>query len=312
MTCDKCSVGAGRWYWTNSKVSRQTRHSRAGDRNPPIFGRARAARRSSRARRGSRSTATTGPISGSTPPAAIVERYRRRRGGDGGPERGAPPGRPRRTPDRSRTDGLETLTIEFDPAWLRLWLQRPARPLADLERWAGGPRCARSRRRCSARPWRRRGGDRPGDRCIPQRSARSTGTPRRRHGSATRGAGCRAAPRFRRSEVARRLELNPDYLARAYRGGGRREGIGETLRRRRVEQASALASPDRIAAGRNRAWPAGFCDQSHMNRCFARGARPDAVAGSPRARFVRRASRGHGMSGPARHGAGPALRASRC
>ena len=46
------------------------------------------------------------------------------------------------------------------------------------------------------------------------------------------------------------------------------EGVGETRRRRRVETASALLRNTRLPLAEV-ALAAGFCDQSHMNRCFA-------------------------------------------
>jgi AraC family transcriptional regulator len=61
-------------------------------------------------------------------------------------------------------------------------------------------------------------------------------------------------------------DLHPAWLARAYRAW-RGEGLAETARRRRVERAVQMlrVSTDPLAAV---AADAGFCDQSHMNRCF--------------------------------------------
>jgi AraC family transcriptional regulator len=68
-------------------------------------------------------------------------------------------------------------------------------------------------------------------------------------------------------QLAHRLDLHPAYLARAYRAVTG-EGVAETQRRRRVEAASSLLrhSSEPLA---EIAIAAGFCDQSHMNRCFS-------------------------------------------
>jgi len=67
-------------------------------------------------------------------------------------------------------------------------------------------------------------------------------------------------------DIARRLDLHPAWLARAYRHATG-EGLHETVRRRRVEQACILLRrSDRPLA--EIALAAGFCDQSHMNRGF--------------------------------------------
>lgn len=67
-------------------------------------------------------------------------------------------------------------------------------------------------------------------------------------------------------EIASELGLNPRWLCQAYRAAIG-EGIGDTVRRRKVEVASELLRsttlpPSQIAA------EAGFSDQSHMIRCF--------------------------------------------
>lgn len=66
--------------------------------------------------------------------------------------------------------------------------------------------------------------------------------------------------------VAERLGMSPSWLAQAYRAFAG-EGLREAIARRRVEEAARLLRttpmplPEVAAA-------AGFCDQSHMNRCF--------------------------------------------
>jgi AraC-like DNA-binding protein len=67
-------------------------------------------------------------------------------------------------------------------------------------------------------------------------------------------------------DLAPRLDMHPAYLARAYRAATG-EGLGEMQRRRRVEAASKLLRFTRLPLAEI-AVAAGFCDQSHMNRCF--------------------------------------------
>jgi AraC family transcriptional regulator len=67
-------------------------------------------------------------------------------------------------------------------------------------------------------------------------------------------------------QIARELELHPGWFAQAYRSA-MGEGIGETVRRRRVETAVHLlvssAEPQaQVAAA------VGFSDQSHMIHAF--------------------------------------------
>ena len=66
--------------------------------------------------------------------------------------------------------------------------------------------------------------------------------------------------------LARALRLNRSWLAHAYRAH-EGEGIHDTIRRRRVEHALVLLRETDLGAARI-AGEVGFCDQSHMNRCF--------------------------------------------
>jgi AraC family transcriptional regulator len=68
-------------------------------------------------------------------------------------------------------------------------------------------------------------------------------------------------------ELGRKLDLHPAWLARSYRRA-MGEGLAEMRRRRRVTEAVArLRHGDEPLA--DVAAAAGFCDQSHMNRNFA-------------------------------------------
>lgn len=66
--------------------------------------------------------------------------------------------------------------------------------------------------------------------------------------------------------IADKIARHPAWLARAYRAW-RGEGMGETLRRRRVERA-AIRLRGSAAPLADIAAESGFCDQSHMNRAF--------------------------------------------
>jgi AraC family transcriptional regulator len=71
---------------------------------------------------------------------------------------------------------------------------------------------------------------------------------------------------IRPGDVARRLGLDPSYLARAFRRA-QGESMGETLRRIRAKRAaSLLASTSRPLA--EIAFNVGFADQSHFCRVF--------------------------------------------
>jgi AraC family transcriptional regulator len=61
-------------------------------------------------------------------------------------------------------------------------------------------------------------------------------------------------------------DLHPAWLARAYRAW-RGEGLAETARRHRVEMAVQMLRVSTTALAAI-AMDSGFCDQSHMNRCF--------------------------------------------
>ena len=174
-----------------------------------------------------------------------------------------PAGRPHA--DTVHEGGLETLTIEFDPAWLRL---HGFGGLLDRSRvWSGG-KIGRSAGRLAA--------------LLASPSADEA-----KLGSATAQFIKQAlahepaqAPHWlpdarvlvsdrqaSTADLARRLDLHPAYVAQAYRYAAG-EGIGDTLRRRRVEKASALLRRTDLPLAEI-AIEAGFCDQSHMNRCFS-------------------------------------------
>jgi transcriptional regulator GlxA family with amidase domain len=79
------------------------------------------------------------------------------------------------------------------------------------------------------------------------------------------------------AEIALELDLHPGWLAQAYRLATG-EGLQQTLIRKRVERAVLLLRSSADPAA-DVAAAAGFCDQSHMIRCFRQllGRTPNAL-----------------------------------
>lgn len=161
--------------------------------------------------------------------------------------------------------GLETLGIMFDPAWLRGsgFDARIDQPL----HWVGGPASAAARRlvvECSRRD--------SSEAHLAAATARfltlacsETPAPTPRWLETVFSALENGAPTTTHA-LARRLDLHPAWLARAYRHSTG-EGLQETIRRKRVEKAALLLrESDHTVA--DIALLCGFCDQAHMNRNF--------------------------------------------
>jgi len=158
--------------------------------------------------------------------------------------------------------GLETISIQFDPAWLDRRLE-----LGRMRCWLGGPVAIAARRlaaawSCAAIPEPALAartaefleaalGREPGRRPAWLRELQSAVAGEERAGTAA---------------LARRLGLHPAWLARAYRAA-MGEGLHEMFRRRRVERASGLLRGSDLPLAEI-ALASGFCDQSHMNRAF--------------------------------------------
>ena len=154
--------------------------------------------------------------------------------------------------------GLETVSMSFDAGWL----EPEARALLPDRSWsrAGGAAALAARKLASV--WLRPRTTEDDLRAATSRfflEALAAPQPRR----PTWLAEVEASIEDRRAVAP---DLHPAWLARAYRAW-RGEGIAETARRRRVERAVQMlrVSSDPLAAI---AAGAGFCDQSHMNRCF--------------------------------------------
>ena len=160
--------------------------------------------------------------------------------------------------------GLETISIEFDPAWLKV---HGAAPCYDRRRiWIGGAVALAARRLADA--WEDPRCAEPVLAGLTARFLRATSAQETRGQPAWLGDLLQALDeggRPRTSELARRLGLHPAWLARAYRSS-MGEGLHEMLRRKRVERASGLLRRTEQPLAQI-AVEAGFCDQSHMNRC---------------------------------------------
>lgn len=161
--------------------------------------------------------------------------------------------------------GMETFSIEFDPAWLGLSRLAIHRSFY----WLGGEVPLASR--ALVRLWN-------------DASASETLLRRATAEFVTRAmvAPAKARPawltevqaeiacgeRLTASTLAAQVGLHPRWLAHAYRSAVG-EGLHETLRRRQLEHAAhLLRTTDQPIAGI--AAEAGFCDQSHLNRALMR------------------------------------------
>lgn len=160
--------------------------------------------------------------------------------------------------------GFEQIQIEFDPAWLG-----PYRSLqfSGAHHWIGGRVGVAARGLASA--WISR--DTPEAELIRSTSqfliaalqSDETRTPRWLDHVYER-LQAETPPSTR--ELAHELGLNPHWLCQAYRAAVG-EGIGETVRRRKVEAAVNLLRSTTLSAAEIAA-EIGFSDQSHMIRCF--------------------------------------------
>lgn len=161
--------------------------------------------------------------------------------------------------------GMETFSIEFDPAWLKN--PAVARRLDRSHYWLGGEVALASRR--LARLWC--GGQ--ADEAEMRESTAAFleaafGTPSKAAPPWLDRARRLAGKRLTTDQIARRLGLHPAWLAHAYREAAG-EGLHETATRRRIEDAIALLRASALPIA-DIALEAGFCDQSHLNRVLRR------------------------------------------
>jgi len=159
--------------------------------------------------------------------------------------------------------GLEQIDIEFDPSWLRL----PDRDaLHHVQHWRGG-RIGDAARRLAAL-WVDGGSPDVLNDATKRFIHTASASHPSREPNWLRSVLDRldAEPTVTTDRLARDFELNPVWLAQAYRAATG-EGLQHTRMRKRVEQA-ALLLRDTTDGAAEIAAAAGFCDQSHMNRCF--------------------------------------------
>lgn len=157
-------------------------------------------------------------------------------------------------------DGLEQIDIEFDPGWANVQFDSSG---TAVRCWEGGDVALAARRLLSL--WR--DADVSENRLAAatgQFLQRALGAPAVRKPLWIDAVQARLDPvnPVRTSEIACKLDLSPAWMAESYRAAIG-EGIGETVRRRRVERAVHLlrSTDDRQAEV---AAAAGFCDQSNM------------------------------------------------
>ncbi len=161
--------------------------------------------------------------------------------------------------------GLETITITFDPAWLRARVEQL--PL-ESRGWTNA--AARLQGRRLAHAW-----------ANPSSSSADL---RELTGATLRGLLSQdtksVAPQWlgkvaeilntatppSTEQIATSLGLHPDWFRQAYKKAVG-EGVWETVRRKRVERAMRLARATTSSLAQIAA-DVGFADQSHMNRAF--------------------------------------------
>lgn len=163
--------------------------------------------------------------------------------------------------------GLEQIDIQFDPRWLFPegvdLVQQP------VECWIGGEVGAASR--VLAKAWR---GDRSEEKLIKLTRRflqHATHSPLRKRPPWIDVAARRAEETngpVNTSRLARHLGLHPAWLTQAYRAA-MGEGLQETGQRRRIERAVDMLRGSSTPCAQVAA-DAGFCDQSHMSRAFAK------------------------------------------
>jgi AraC family transcriptional regulator len=159
--------------------------------------------------------------------------------------------------------GFEQIQIEFDPAWLRLGRI----DLSGPHHWTGG-KIAMAARSLAAK-WVK--ADTPEAELSRATSGFLVGALQCREAKAPIWLGrvsemlaSRHPPSSH--QIASELGLNLQWLRQAYRTAVG-EGIGETIRRRKVEAAAGLLRSTTLSAAQVAA-EVGFFDQSHMIRCF--------------------------------------------
>ena len=160
--------------------------------------------------------------------------------------------------------GFEQIQIEFDPHWLKV-KGLPGR--SEPRHWVGG-RIA-SIARDLARLWCSPNGNETllleRTRAFLQQAIRTE----QRERPSWADDFCRTLSPSETSwtrRAAEGLNLSPHWMRQVYRAANG-EGIQDTIRRKRVEAAASLLRETDLGASEI-AYRCGFCDQSHMIRCF--------------------------------------------
>ncbi|HEY8592905.1 MAG TPA: AraC family transcriptional regulator [Sphingomicrobium sp.] len=164
-------------------------------------------------------------------------------------------------------DGLEQIDVEFDPDWLpegsRLARDR------TVTVWNGGRVAAAGRK--LGELWQAAGTSEAELRKATAQLLRTASVEKDKQVPQWLGTAVERAHSLddlSTTGLARELGLHPGWFAQAYRAlvG---EGVRETAQRARVEHAARLLRYSNLPLA-DIAADAGFCDQSHMNRCFRR------------------------------------------
>jgi AraC family transcriptional regulator len=160
--------------------------------------------------------------------------------------------------------GCEQIDIVFDPGWLKL--ETLAR-LSGVPCWIGGPVALAARK--LARIWSSQDIAEDDLRRITKgffRFAANAALPRQPLWLPAVLEKILQNPNLTAADLAPVARCRPDWLTQAFRAA-MGEGLAETSRRIRVEKAALLLRTTQRPAAEI-ATEAGFCDQSHMNRCF--------------------------------------------
>jgi AraC family transcriptional regulator len=169
--------------------------------------------------------------------------------------------------DQIGEDGFEAVAVRFDLGWLRHFSVEV--PVEASRAWIGGSTSINARRLAAA--W---ANPKIAESCLAELTGRFL------HASlsvedvkvprwfkfAARYLRSSASPST--ADLAKRLDLHPAWLARRYRLAAG-EGIEDTVRRNKVERAVKMLRSTELPLSQVAA-DSGFCDQSHMNRCFSR------------------------------------------
>jgi AraC family transcriptional regulator len=177
--------------------------------------------------------------------------------------------------------GCEQIDIVFDPAWLRLECKLP---LEGVRCWVGGQTAIAARR--LARHWL---SDSLAEDDLRQATATflqlaSIAPPAREPPwLGTVLERLKERPSLKAADLAPIASCGSAWLAQAFRAA-MGEGLAEVSMRIRVEKAAIMLRETEMSAAEVSV-EAGFCDQSHMNRCFrALLGRTPITASDPRSR----------------------------